>query len=71
MNIFSLVYGEMPFFLPYLSLSLPDFFASFQLSSDGKKLLYIAEKKQPEAVSFFKKTPRELGKLRVQCMCLV
>lgn len=32
-----------------------DQFSSFQLSYDGTKLLYIAEKKRPEAVSYFKK----------------
>ena len=32
-----------------------DQFSSFQLSSDGSKLLYVAERNRPESVSFFKK----------------
>ena len=31
-------------------------FGSFQLSSSGKRLLYIAEKDKPKPSSFFKKT---------------
>ena len=41
------------FFL--ITYSLSDHFSSFQLSSDGSKLLYIAEKKVPESVSYFKR----------------
>ena len=31
-------------------------FGSFHVSSDGKKLLYVAEKKKPKATSFFAKS---------------
>lgn len=41
-------------------------FGSFQLCSDGSKLLYIAEKKRPEAVSYFKKSP---GVLQLVVVC--
>ena len=41
------------FFL--ITYSLSDHFSSFQLSSDGSKLLYIAEKKIPESISYFKR----------------
>uniref|UniRef100_A0A1X7UL96 Acylamino-acid-releasing enzyme N-terminal domain-containing protein n=1 Tax=Amphimedon queenslandica TaxID=400682 RepID=A0A1X7UL96_AMPQE len=45
-------------------------FSSFQLSSDGSKLLYVAEKKVPDSISYFKKNngdedkgsePKEMG----------
>lgn len=36
-------------------LFILDQFSSFQLSSDGSKLLYIAEKKVPDSTSYFKK----------------
>ena len=39
----------------FITYSLSDHFSSFQLSSDGSKLLYIAEKKIPESVSYFKR----------------
>ena len=39
----------------FITYSLSDHFSSFQLSSDGSKLLYIAEKKVPESVSYFKR----------------
>ena len=42
-----------------------DQFASFQLSSDGTKLLYIAEKKVPEGVSYFKKVSGKLSDIFV------
>ena len=37
-------------------------FGSFQLSADGSKLLYIAERKKPESVSYFKKQDKDEGK---------
>ncbi|XP_019853674.1 PREDICTED: acylamino-acid-releasing enzyme-like isoform X2 [Amphimedon queenslandica] len=47
-----------------------DQFSSFQLSSDGSKLLYVAEKKVPDSIPYFKKNngdedkgsePKEMG----------
>ena len=39
----------------YFLFPVLDHFGSFQLSADGSRLLYIAERKKPDSVSFFKK----------------
>ena len=36
-----------------------EYFGSFELCFDGSKLLYVAERKDPESVSYFKKTVSE------------
>ena len=46
---------EMAEKLIYIFFLFLDQFSSFQLSSDGSKLLYIAEKKVPDSTSYFKK----------------
>ncbi len=40
---------------PHVLHILTDHFGSFQLSSDGRQLLYIAEKEKPKTESYFKK----------------
>ena len=46
----------------YFAWLLSVHFGSFQLSADGSKLLYIAEKKKTESVSYFKKLDKDKDK---------
>ena len=49
--------------MPISYKSISDHFGSFQLSSDGLRLLYIAEKKKPKRCSFFKRKYHEINDL--------
>ena len=46
-----------------INLSTTDHFGSFQLSSDGRCLLYIAEKNKPHRCSFFKRQDHKTNDL--------
>ena len=45
--------------LPPLPPLPPAHFGSFQLSPDGRQLLYVAEREKPKSCSFFKKEKEE------------